>query len=419
MSAVDGSNAVRLTFNPWIPADPVGFSGFDLNPHWSPQGDRIVFHSGRGLEFGTGQWDVFTINSATGENPTGGQPARRLTRRDANDERCGWSVLTHRLSVTKAGYAAGTVTSSVNGIDCGYDCDALFKHNAQVTLTATPNSEFTFLGFSGGGCSGTSRTCTVTMDQARSVTATFGISAYTLPNTRYTGPNPNVILAPITQFADCPSSTANLIRGTIGSESIIGTARADRIFAGPGNDTVDGLAGNDCLDLGPGTDRGQGGDGNDLLEGGLGEDRVTGNDGNDRLRGGASADRLIGGLGNDTLHGQSGNDRANGERGRDRINGGSSNDVISAGSSNDRAAGDQGNDRVSGNSGNDTLFGNSGRDRMNGGSGADRISGGSGNDRVSARDSRRDRINCGSGRDSVVADRIDVVSRNCERVRRR
>lgn len=47
----DGSNATRLTFNDYNPAAPgaltaSNLSGFDLNPHWSPQGDRIVFHTG-------------------------------------------------------------------------------------------------------------------------------------------------------------------------------------------------------------------------------------------------------------------------------------------------------------------------------------------------------------------------------------
>ena len=44
--------------------------------------------------------------------------------------------------------------------------------DTEVTLTATPNGASAFTGWSGGGCSGTG-TCVVTMDQARSVTATF------------------------------------------------------------------------------------------------------------------------------------------------------------------------------------------------------------------------------------------------------
>ena len=411
MNASDGSNVTRLTFNDYNPPT-TDFAGYDLNPHWSPQGDRIVFHSGRGSEFGAAQWDVFTINSVTGENPNGGEPARRLTMRDANDERCGWGVLTHRLSVTKAGSGSGTVRSSQPGIDCGDDCSDIFRDPLPVTLTATPAAGSRFVRFSGGGCSGTGSTCTVTMNQARSVTAIFGPP---LPPV----PRQDPVVNPAAPFADCPTATANIIRGTLASNSLVGTARGDRIFAGTGNDTVDGLAGDDCIDLGPGTDRGQGGDGADLVLGGLGEDRMSGNRGNDRLRGGSAGDRLIGGFGDDRLHGQSGSDRVNGERGRDRINGGSSNDVISAGSSGDRVAGDQGGDRINGNSGNDSLKGNSGRDRITGSTGADRISGGSGNDRINARDGRRDRVNCGLGRDRVVADSVDRVSRNCERVSRR
>jgi hypothetical protein len=49
----------------------------------------------------------------------------------------------------------------------------------------------------------------------------------------------------------------------------------------------------------------------------------------------------------------------------------------------------------------------------------DIISGGTGTDTISVRDGQRDRINCGSGRDRVIADRIDRVSSNCERVSRR
>ena len=233
-----------------------------------------------------------------------------------------------------------------------------------------------------------------------------------------TPPNPQP--QPPSAFADCPALSANVIRGTIASESINGTPRGDRIFAGTGNDVVDGLAGNDCIDLGPGADSGQGGLGADLLLGGLGEDRMAGSSGNDRVLGGASADRLNGGFGNDRLHGQAGKDNLRGSRGRDRINGGSSNDVISGGSSADRVAGDQGSDRINGNSSNDVLKGNSGNDRIKGSTGRDRISGGGGSDRLDARDGRGgDRVACGIGRDSVIADRGDRVGRDCERVIRR
>ena len=76
-------------------------------------------------------------------------------------------------------------------------------------------------------------------------------------------------------------------------------------------------------------------------------------------------------------------------------------------------------DRLTGGPGPDTIRGNGGNDRINGGAGADRILAGPGNDTVTAVDRTRDRIDCGAGRDTVVADRVDVVAKNCEKVTRR
>ncbi len=78
-----------------------------------------------------------------------------------------------RLTITKAGSGEGTVTSSAARIDCGEFCSANFDSFTPVRLTATPAAGSSFAGFSGGGCGGTATTCTVTMEEARSVTATF------------------------------------------------------------------------------------------------------------------------------------------------------------------------------------------------------------------------------------------------------
>jgi Divergent InlB B-repeat domain len=77
------------------------------------------------------------------------------------------------LAVIKNGTGTGTVTSSPAGIDCGATCAKSFTKNTVVTLTPTPSAGSTFTGWS-GDCSGTGA-CTVTMDQARSVTATFDL----------------------------------------------------------------------------------------------------------------------------------------------------------------------------------------------------------------------------------------------------
>jgi hypothetical protein len=76
------------------------------------------------------------------------------------------------MTVMLAGMGSGTVTSNPSGISCGSTCSAIFDFGTSVTLTAAPASSSTFAGWSGEGCRGTD-TCTVSLTQARSVTATF------------------------------------------------------------------------------------------------------------------------------------------------------------------------------------------------------------------------------------------------------
>jgi uncharacterized repeat protein (TIGR01451 family) len=99
-----------------------------------------------------------------------------------------------------------------------------------------------------------------------------------------------------------------------------------------------------------------------------------------------------------------------GTRGNDRLNGSGRPETI---------LGLSGNDRLNGKRGLDCLFGGDGRDVLIGGPERDYMEGGDGNDRILAADGRPDTIDCGPGRDLVIADRVDRVARNCERVRRR
>jgi Divergent InlB B-repeat domain/IPTL-CTERM motif len=78
------------------------------------------------------------------------------------------------VTVTKAGFGQGTVTSAPAGINCGATCTAPFTSGSSVTLTAVPLAGYTFTGWSGGGCSGTG-TCVINPILAdTAVTATFG-----------------------------------------------------------------------------------------------------------------------------------------------------------------------------------------------------------------------------------------------------
>lgn len=76
-----------------------------------------------------------------------------------------------RLDVARAGRGGGAVTSVPAGVECGETCSAAFDGGATVTLTATPDGDSVFGGWS-GACAGTGA-CTVTMSEARRVTATF------------------------------------------------------------------------------------------------------------------------------------------------------------------------------------------------------------------------------------------------------
>jgi hypothetical protein len=73
------------------------------------------------------------------------------------------------LTVSKKG--PGTVASAPPGITCGADCSQAYPAGTSVTLTATPNKNARFVQWS-GACSGTGA-CSITMDAAKSVAATF------------------------------------------------------------------------------------------------------------------------------------------------------------------------------------------------------------------------------------------------------
>lgn len=81
----------------------------------------------------------------------------------------------YTLSVAKGGGGTGTVTSTPGGIACGSDCSEAFASGASVTLSATPDAGSSFSGWA-GACTG-SGPCTVAMDAAKSVTATFTAGA--------------------------------------------------------------------------------------------------------------------------------------------------------------------------------------------------------------------------------------------------
>lgn len=75
------------------------------------------------------------------------------------------------LSVALAGDGVGTVTSDLGAIECPGICADSYVRGTEVTLTATPDTDVVFAGWT-GACTG-QQTCTLTLDAAASVTATF------------------------------------------------------------------------------------------------------------------------------------------------------------------------------------------------------------------------------------------------------
>ena len=132
------------------------------------------------------------------------------------------AVQQNSLNVTKAGTGTGVVTSSPAGINCGSDCTESYNVRHSITLTATPDASSTFTGWS-GACTG-SGTCSVTMDGAKNVTATFKLKTYTITATAGSGGSIS------------PSGTVTVNYG--GSQSFTITPDANYTI---GNVVVDGV----------------------------------------------------------------------------------------------------------------------------------------------------------------------------------
>lgn len=166
------------------------------------------------------------------------------------------------------------------------------------------------------------------------------------------------------------------IRGTRGSDLILGSPCADNIEGGEGEDCIYGMGGNDFIRGQQGDDEIHGGAGNDRIWGDSGHDRLFGEGQDDYLKGESGADQLHGGGGHDVLYGGSGRDLIFGAADHDEIWGDSGRDQIYGGGGGDYVRGDAGKDLICGGEGNDALYGDAGGDDIDGGPGSNRCDGG-------------------------------------------
>ena len=142
------------------------------------------------------------------------------------------AVQNHTLSVWRQGVGSGSITSSPVGINCGGTCSASYAAGAQVTLTAQPASGSSFAGW-GGACSGTG-TCTVGMDSARSVTATFNVTVTNrlITLSKSGSGTGSVTSSPsgLNCVEGCPSASASF--ASAATVSLVAQAASGSTFAG-------------------------------------------------------------------------------------------------------------------------------------------------------------------------------------------
>ncbi|HVG08457.1 MAG TPA: InlB B-repeat-containing protein, partial [Thermoanaerobaculia bacterium] len=180
---MDQARSVTATFS---------VANHELTVSLSGAGSGSVMSSPAGIDCGSDCSESYSYNTvvtltatpATGSvfdgwsgDCTGTDPCN-VTMDQARSVTATFSVATFDLTVNLAGPGSGSVSSSPAGIDCGSDCSETYEYNTEVTLTATPAVGSVF-GAWGGACSGTDP-CVVTMDQARSVTATFEVGSFVL-----------------------------------------------------------------------------------------------------------------------------------------------------------------------------------------------------------------------------------------------
>jgi dipeptidyl aminopeptidase/acylaminoacyl peptidase len=170
---VDGSAPTNLTADETVN---------DLFPAWSPDGTQILFQRPSGAGY-----DLFTmpapaslpiataaiVQQAVIPLAITGAVVALTNSGNAFDANWGAeSTVAPAPTLTVAVSGRGRVTSRPAGINCGSDCKETFDTGTRVTLRATANWGAKFVGWS-GVCTGRRATCTITMADAKTVTATF------------------------------------------------------------------------------------------------------------------------------------------------------------------------------------------------------------------------------------------------------
>ncbi len=136
------------------------------------------------------------------------------------------STKRYMVSVATAGSGTGTVQSAPAGIACPGACADGFLVGTSVVLTATPDAASLFTGW-GGACTGADPICTVTMDQEKSVTATFAQKAFAV-SVRRSGTGSGTVTSGPAGIACGDTCSAEMV----GSARLVAAPAAGSAFTG-------------------------------------------------------------------------------------------------------------------------------------------------------------------------------------------
>ncbi|MCK6547524.1 hypothetical protein L6R52_16870 [Myxococcota bacterium] len=156
-----------------VTSAPAGITCGDSCAHAFPSGTTVVLTA-----------NAFVLSAFAGWSGdcAGADATCTVTLDRARTVRARFETTGHVVSVRKTG--SGRVSSMPEGILCGADCREGYATGTMLTLTAVPAVGSVFGSWEGGGCSGTSPTCVITVERDVEITAHFMTPQFELVVTR-------------------------------------------------------------------------------------------------------------------------------------------------------------------------------------------------------------------------------------------
>lgn len=87
---------------------------------------------------------------------------------------------TARITIRRGGDAPGSISAQGAELSCADTCSASVAVGTSITLVASPDTGAVFGGWSGGGCTGTSPTCALSVTADITVDARFDVAMFTV-----------------------------------------------------------------------------------------------------------------------------------------------------------------------------------------------------------------------------------------------